>query len=95
MSVSAHNLFFFLVAIQASGDGTLTCPDLFSLARILLIFTISVTRGDRATVKFKHCCLFAYIKSNKIQGKQIVCISPNIKTVPWFIILHTQLMILS
>ena len=33
LSVSALN-FSFLVAIQASGDSTFTCPDLFLLARI-------------------------------------------------------------
>ena len=35
ISVSALNYFFFLVVIRASGDSSFTCPDLFSLARII------------------------------------------------------------
>ena len=34
-AVSVLNLFLFWFAIQTSGDSTFTCPDLFSLARII------------------------------------------------------------
>ena len=35
LAVSGLNRVFFGVAIQASGDSTFTCPDLFSLVRII------------------------------------------------------------
>ena len=60
---------FFLVVIRASGNSTFTCPDIFSLARIILLkvfnktlvarrttLSFSVARGDdQTTVKFEPC----------------------------------------
>ena len=58
----------FLVVIRASGNSTFTCPDIFSLARIILLkvfnktlvarrttLSFSVARGDQTTAEFEPC----------------------------------------